>query len=216
MAKREKGLKTKKIPQATVTRLPIYLRYLKELMASGVDVVSSSDLAELAGGNGPQLRKDLSFLGEFGTRGVGYDVGLLATQIADFMGLKRARNVAIIGAGRIGTALVKYKGFVEKGFPILAVFDSDPNKIGLTVDGLKVRSLGDLKEALKSENIEICVIATPAPKAQEALDGFAEAGIKAVLNFAPVSLKVPEGVTLRQIDLAVEMQILSFLSELGA
>ncbi len=212
---KERQAKLKKIPQATVTRLPIYLGYLNELMAKGVEVVSSSELAELAGGNGPQLRKDLSFLGEFGTRGVGYDTALLASQISDFMGLNRTRKVAIIGAGRIGTALLKYKGFSNKGFVISAIFDPDPSKIGLKIDDLKVKGLDQLEETLSENGIEVCIIATPAVKAQAILDRLIEAGIKAVLNFAPVSLKAPKDVTVRQIDLAVEMQILSFLSELN-
>lgn len=212
---KDRASKARRIPQATLTRLPIYLRYLHELLQSGTEFISSSELAELAGGNGPQLRKDLSFLGEFGTRGVGYQIGPLAFQISEFMGLNRTRRVAVIGVGRLGTALIKYKGFADKGFLILSAFDPDLKKIGHMIEDIKIEGMDRLKEVLKEKDITICIIATPASRAQEVMEVLIQAGIKAVLNFAPVSLKAPKDVTVRQIDIAIELQILSFMSELS-
>ena len=204
----------KMIPAATVTRLPVYLRYLNELTQKGIQVISSHDLAELAGGNGPQLRKDLSYLGELGTRGVGYEVKDLARQISKFMGLDREQLAAIIGAGKLGTALLHYKGFAEKGFRIRAIFDVDLQKVGKKIDGLFINDIEDLEKVVKEEKIEICIITTPASEAQKVVDRVVSCGISAVLNFAPVSLKVPDGIIVRQIDLSVELQILSFYKTL--
>jgi len=212
---REKKIKEKKIPQAAIIRLPIYLRYLNELAQEGINVISSNELAELAGSNGPQLRKDLSYLGEFGTRGVGYDVERLAHYISSFMGLNKEQSVAIIGAGKLGTALCRYKGFAEKGFKICVIFDDDPNKIGKNIDDLLIEDIKNLEKELKEKNVEICIMAVPASQAQNIADKLVLYGINAILNFAPISLKVPENVVTRQIDLSVELQILSFFKVLA-
>ena len=206
--------KKKMVPAVTITRLPVYLRYLNELARKGIPVISSHDLAELAGGNGPQLRKDLSFLGELGTRGVGYDVKELAHQISKFMGLDREQSVVIIGAGKLGTALLRYKGFAEKGFKIRAILDTDLQKVGKKIDDLLINDVENLERVIKEEKIEICIITTPASEAQKVADRVVSCGISAILNFAPVSLKVSDEVVVRQIDLSVELQILSFYKTL--
>ncbi|MDO8885930.1 redox-sensing transcriptional repressor Rex [Candidatus Oleimmundimicrobium sp.] len=206
--------KKKTIPAATVNRLPMYLRYLKELAQKGDTVISSYDLAELAGGNGPQLRKDLSYLGELGTRGVGYDVESLIHQISEFMGLNKEQSVAIIGAGKLGTALFGYEGFAEKGFKICAIFDTDLQKVDQKINGLFISDIKDLERIVGEKKIEICIITTPASEAQKVADKAVSSGINAILNFAPVSLKMPDRVVVRQIDLSIELQILSFYKAL--
>lgn len=203
-------MKKEKIPKATIARLPLYLRSLSELAEKGVPVVSSYELAELSGGNAAQLRKDLSYFGEFGTRGVGYDVEHLLYQISKFLGLTRDRNIAIIGMGRLGPALLGYQGFKEKGFKITAVFDNDIRKIGKKLNNIEVLDIDLMEGVIKEENIEIGVITVPAVAAQQVANRLVAAGIKAILNFAPTKIEVPEDVTLRQVDLAVELQILSY------
>jgi redox-sensing transcriptional repressor len=209
----EDKLKREKIPKATIARLPLYLRSLSELAEKGVPVVSSYELAELAGGNAAQLRKDLSYFGEFGTRGVGYDVGHLLYQISKFLGLTRERNAAIVGMGKLGPALLAYRGFGEKGFKIVAVFDNDIRKIGKMIDGLEILDIDSVEQEVKEKRIEIGIITTPASAAQLTANKLVAAGVKAILNFAPVTVVVPSDVVLRQVDLAVELQILSFHHE---
>lgn len=176
-------------------------------------VVSSYELAELAGGNAAQLRKDLSYFGEFGTRGVGYDVNHLLYQISKFLGLTRERSVAIVGMGKLGPALLAYRGFREKGFKVVSVFDNDVRKIGKKIDSLEIQDVDFLEREVKDKNIDIGIITTPALAAQHIANKLVAAGIKAVLNFAPVTIVVPPEVILRQVDLAVELQILSFHQE---
>lgn len=206
-------MKRERIPKATIARLPLYLRSLSELVEKGVPVVSSYELAELAGGNAAQLRKDLSYFGEFGTRGVGYDVNHLLYQISKFLGLTRERNVAIVGMGKLGPALLGYRGFKEKGFKVVSVFDNDMRKIGKKIDGLEIQDVDFLEREVKDKNIDIGIITTPALAAQHIANKLVAAGIRAVLNFAPVTIVVPPEVILRQVDLAVELQILSFHQE---
>lgn len=206
-------MKRERIPKATIARLPLYLRSLSELAEKGVPVVSSYELAELAGGNAAQLRKDLSYFGEFGTRGVGYDVNHLLYQISKFLGLTRDRNVAIVGMGKLGPALLGYWGFKEKGFKIVSVFDNDMRKIGKKIDGLEIQDVDFLEREVKDKNIDIGIITTPALAAQHIANKLVAAGVKAILNFAPVTIVVPPEVILRQVDLAVELQILSFHQE---
>lgn len=206
-------MKRERIPKATVARLPLYLRSLSELAEKGVPVVSSYELAELAGGNAAQLRKDLSYFGEFGTRGVGYDVNHLLYQISKFLGLTRERNVAIVGMGKLGPALLAYRGFREKGFKVVAVFDNDMRKIGKKIDGLEIQDVDFLEREVKDKNIDIGIITTPALAAQHIVNKLMAAGVKAILNFAPATIIVPPEIILRQVDLAVELQILSFHQE---
>ncbi len=203
-------MKKEKIPKATIARLPLYLRSLSELAEKGVLVVSSYELAELSGGNAAQLRKDLSYFGEFGTRGVGYDVENLLYQISKFLGLTRDRSVAIIGMGKLGPALLGYRGFKEKGFKVVAIFDNDMRKIGNKIGDLEIIDLDLLEKVVKEKNIEVGVITTPAPAAQRIANLLVAAGIKSILNFAPAKIEVPSGVALRQVDLSVELQILSY------
>jgi redox-sensing transcriptional repressor len=203
----------RRIPEATVTRLPVYLRILYELAADHVANVSSERLAELAGVNAAKVRKDLSYLGSYGTRGVGYDVEYLLYQMSRELGLTRDWPVVIVGAGNLGQALANYGGFGERGFPVAALVDVDPAKVGTLVSGTLVRHLDDLPDIVPAKGGTIGVIATPAAAAQQAADRLVRAGVTSILNFAPVVLTVPRGVSLRKVDLAVEMQILSFYQQ---
>lgn len=198
------------VPAATVARLPLYLRCLEELEADAVDTVSSSRLAELAGVNAAKLRKDLSHLGSYGTRGVGYRVHHLLRSIRFELGLDEQSPVVVVGLGNLGQALVNHAGFGERGFPIVAVFDVDPAKVGQRVSGQVVEHLDNLERAVKELSARTAIITTPVDAAQDATDRVIEAGITSVLNFAPTVVVVPEGVALRQVDLALELQILSY------
>lgn len=198
------------IPDATVSRLPIYQRVLGDLQAAGTATVSSEDLAELAGVNAAKARKDLSFLGSYGIRGVGYEVDYLLFQIRNALGLTQQWPVAIIGVGNLGRALADYGGFTSKGFPVAALVDDDPAKIGTEHVGLVIRPLADLDELVADLGVAIGVIATPSAGAQRVADLLVSAGVTSILNFAPAVLSVPDHVHLRQVDLSVELQILSF------
>jgi redox-sensing transcriptional repressor len=198
------------LPEATVARLPEYLRALHHLADAGNDTVSSEGLAGAAGVNSAKLRKDLSHLGSYGTRGVGYDVALLIDQIEYVLGLTQRRGVALVGVGNLGHALAGYAGFASRGFRIAALFDADPARVGELINGLVVRHIGDLQEVADAEAIAIGVIATPAAAAQTVADQLVSAGVTSILNFAPCVLSVPEGVDVRKVDLAIELQILSF------
>ena len=193
-----------------MARLPEYLRALHHLAEAGNDTVSSEGLAAAAGVNSAKLRKDLSHLGSYGTRGVGYDVGLLIEQIELVLGLTKRRAVALVGVGNLGHALAGYAGFGTRGFRIAALFDADPRRVGEVINGLVVRDIADLAEVVAAEEISIAVIATPAHAAQAVADLLVAAGVTSILNFAPCVLNVPEGVDVRKVDLAIELQILSF------
>jgi redox-sensing transcriptional repressor len=198
------------LPEATVARLPEYLRALHHLSEAGNDTVSSEGLAAAAGVNSAKLRKDLSHLGSYGTRGVGYDVALLIDQIEYVLGLTQRRSVALVGVGNLGHALAGYAGFGTRGFRIAALFDADPSRVGEQINGLVVQHIDDLAEIAAAEAIAIGVIATPATAAQVVADRLVAAGVTSILNFAPCVLAVPEGVDVRKVDLAIELQILSF------
>jgi redox-sensing transcriptional repressor len=198
------------IPEATVGRLPLYLRSLVEIAASGYTSVSSDELAEAAGVTAAKVRKDLSFLGSYGTRGVGYDVAYLIHQVRRELGLTQDWPIAIIGIGNLGHALANYRGFGERGFRVAALVDVDPDTVGERVGDLTVRHLRDLPELVAEEGVAIGIIATPAATVQEVADAMVAAGIRSILNFAPAVVTVPTGVTLRKVDLAVELQILAF------
>jgi redox-sensing transcriptional repressor len=198
------------LPEATVARLPEYLRALHHLSEEGHDTVSSEGLAAAAGVNSAKLRKDLSHLGRTGTRGVGYDVTLLIDQIEQVLGLTHRRGVALVGVGNLGHALAGYAGFGSRGFRIAALFDADHGRVGEQINGLVVRHIDELPEVVLQEQISIAVIATPAHAAQHVADRLVAAGVRSVLNFAPCVLNVPEGVDVRKVDLAIELQILSF------
>jgi redox-sensing transcriptional repressor len=198
------------LPEATIARLPEYLRALHHLAEAGNDTVSSEELAAAAGVNSAKLRKDLSHLGSYGTRGVGYDVALLVEQIEHVLGLTQRRAVALVGVGNLGHALAGYAGFASRGFRIVALLDSDPARIGEVINGLVVRHIDDLPEIAAKEHIAIGVIATPASAAQIVATKLVAAGVTSILNFAPCVLSVPDGVDVRKVDLAIELQILSF------
>jgi redox-sensing transcriptional repressor len=200
-----------RVPEATVARLPIYLRALLGLADADLTVVSSEELAAAAGVNSAKVRKDLSQLGSYGTRGVGYDVTHLVHEISRELGLTRPRSVAIVGIGNLGHALAGYGGFAPRGVRIGALLDADPARIGEVINGLTVRSVDELEAAVRAEEITIGVIATPVDSAQPTCDRLVNAGVRSILNFAPVTLVVPPDVDIRKVDLSVELQILSFL-----
>jgi redox-sensing transcriptional repressor len=198
------------VPEATVARLATYLRVLGELGDGTVATISSEELAVAAGVNSAKLRKDLSYLGSYGIRGVGYDVSTLSDEIARTLGITVHRSVALIGVGNLGQALAGYDGFVSRGFRIAALLDASPELIGRTVRGLVVRDIADLADVVAEQQITIAVLATPAEVAQQVCDKVVAAGVTSILNFAPVVLCVPSHVDLRKVDLAAELQILSF------
>jgi redox-sensing transcriptional repressor len=203
----------RRIPDASVARLPVYLRALYELMGEQISNVSSERLAEMAGVNAAKVRKDLSYLGSYGTRGVGYDVEYLLYQMNRELGLTKQWPIIIVGAGNLGSALANYGGFDERGYPVAGVVDIDPAKVGLDVHGVTIRHLDDLAEMVHGEGSCIGVIATPPAAAQDAADRLVRAGVRSILNFAPVVLNVPPEVSVRKVDLAVELQILSFYQQ---
>ena len=196
------------IPGATVARLPVYLRALGALAATGVDTVSSEELAEAAGVRSAKLRKDLSYLGSYGVRGVGYDVVRLREEIARELGLQHDWSVAIVGMGNLGHALAAYSGFATRGFRVAWLVDEDPAIIGRTIAGLTVISFDDLTS--EPPQGVIGVIATPPTAAQAVADRLVGMGVHSILNFAPCVLNVPDGVEVRKVDLATELQILAF------
>ncbi|MBS2965062.1 redox-sensing transcriptional repressor Rex [Actinocrinis puniceicyclus] len=198
------------IPEATVARLPVYLRALRALAERGTATASSEELAAIAGVNSAKLRKDLSYLGSYGTRGVGYDVEYLVYQISRELGLSQDWPVAIIGIGNLGHALANYGGFVSRGFRIAALLDADPRLSGNRVAGLVIRHIDELDEAIAENGISIAVIAVPPDAAQDVANRLVAAGITSILNFAPAVVTVPDGVSLRKVDLSVELQILAF------
>ncbi|HET8593631.1 MAG TPA: redox-sensing transcriptional repressor Rex [Intrasporangium sp.] len=200
----------REIPDATVARLPEYLRTLTTLAEEGVASVSSEELAASVGVRSAQLRKDLSHLGSYGVRGVGYEVETLALEITRALGLTQNWPVAIVGMGNLGHALASYSGFVTKGFHIVALFDDDPALIGERVGDVTIRPSGDIEECARELGIAIGVIATPAPAAQTVCDALVKSGVQAILNFAPSLLSVPAGIDVRRVDLSTELQILAF------
>ena len=204
---------SRSIPEASVARLPLYLRALVDMAERGTHTVSSETLAAVSGVNSAKIRKDLSHLGSYGTRGVGYDVEYLIHQISRELGLTQSWAVAIVGIGHLGMALANYSGFAERGFRIAALIDVDPAKVGLLVGGLEVAHIDDIERIVKEEEISIAILAVPPAVAQDVCDRLCAAGITSVMNFAPAVLQVPEGVSLRKVDLSIELQILSFYEQ---
>jgi len=196
-----------------VARLPVYLRTLVEVNAEQVATISSERLAELAGVNAAKVRKDLSYLGSYGTRGVGYDVEYLLFQMSRELGLTKDWPVVIVGIGNLGAALANYGGFSDRGFPIAALVDADHRKVGQKLGDITIRHLDDLPAIAAEHQIAIGIIATPAAVAQDVADRMVAAGISSVLNFAPAVISVPDTASLRKVDLAVELQILSFYQQ---
>jgi len=201
---------SRRIPEATVARLPVYLQILVDQADDGVASISSEGLADLAGVNAAKVRKDLSYLGSYGTRGVGYEVEYLVYQIRRELGLDHDWPVVIVGAGNLGQALAGYGGFNQRGFPVAGIVDIDDDKVDTVVGGARVRPLDELAQIVAANQLSIGVIATPPSAAQDAADRLVKAGITSILNFAPVVLSVPTGISVRKVDLAVELQILSY------
>ena len=202
------------IPEATVARLPVYLRSLVELAEAKTTTVSSERLAEMAGTNAAKVRKDLSYLGSFGTRGVGYDVEFLLYQIRRELGLTQDWPVVIVGLGNLGHALANYRGFSARGFRVVALVDADADKVGERVGPLRVRHLDELPTIAATDGpIAIGIITAPASAAQDVADRLVGVGTTSILNFAPVVLSVPEGIPVRKVDLSIELQILSFYQQ---
>ena len=204
------GHNTQGIPEATIARLPLYLRVLYACAEQGIATVSSEELAAAAGVNSAKLRKDLSHLGSYGTRGVGYDVDYLVYQVSRELGLTQDWPVVIVGAGNLGRALANYGGFASRGFRVAAVLDADPAVIGSEIAGHTVDSADRIEQVVARHRVSIGVIATPAAAAQDVCDRLVAAGVMSILNFAPVVLSVPLGVDVRKVDLSIELQILAF------
>jgi redox-sensing transcriptional repressor len=203
-------MKPMKIPEKTVTRLSIYLRCLEELEATGVASISSRQLAERFGLNSAQVRKDLAYFGQFGVRGLGYYIAELKHNLERILGLKQDWEVALVGVGNLGSALIAYKGFQARGFKIGMAFDADPAKVGQAVGDVQITEVAKLVSAVRRKKVKIAVLAVPATAAQSAADLLVEAGVTAILNFAPIQLTVPEGVKVQNVDLSVLLKTLSY------
>ena len=201
----------RKIAESTVRRLSLYLRFLEEFEAQGGRTMSSEALASRGGTTSAQVRKDLSFFGSFGKRGLGYGVHELRVKLREILGLDRRYRVVVVGAGKIGTALVQYRGFRERGFDLVALYDVDPAKIGRKWNGLSVRDAAHLERELRHERADIAAVVTPAEAAQAVTDRLVACGVTAILNFAPVQLRVPERVVVKTVNLVLELEALSYL-----
>src|SRR5579859_111399 len=200
----------RKISESTVRRLSLALQYLVLTQEQGRTTVSSEELARRSGATSAQVRKDLSFFGSFGKRGMGYEVPALITRLREILGLERAYRVVLVGAGKIGGALIHYEGFRRRGFEVSAIYDRDPKKIGSRSNGLVVRDVKQLEADLKKEPTDIGIVVTPGDAAQEVADRLVRAGVKALLNFAPVQLKVPRDVEVKTVNMAQELEALSY------
>ena len=200
----------RKVAESTVRRLSLYLRFLEEFEEQGIDTVSSGALASRGGTTSAQVRKDLSFFGSFGKRGLGYPVPELAERMRGILGLKRRYRVGMIGAGKIGSALVQYRGFKQRGFDIVAIFDSDPSKIGRQWNGLTVQDISGLEKEVGREPLDMAVLVIPGDVAQAVTDRLVRLDVKAILNFAPVQLTVPDDVVVKTVNLALELETLSY------
>lgn len=200
----------RKISDSTVRRLSLYLRTLEDSRRSGILTISSQDLAQESGTTPAQVRKDLSFFGSFGKRGLGYSVPELVGRIRGILGLEREWRVLVVGAGRIGTALAGYPGFATEGFQVVALADTDPAKVGVESEGIPVRDASDLAGVVRDTGAEIAIVATPGASAQSVVDRLVEAGVRAILNFAPVKIRVPAGVVVKTVNMAHELEGLSY------
>lgn len=204
------SLKALKIPEATIVRLSVYSRFLEHADKKGIITISSGEIAEGVGVSPAQVRKDLAYFGEFGTRGVGYNVKDLLHHTLKILGLNGKWSVVVLGAGNLGSALVSYRGFRERGFNIVGVFDNDLTKIGKRIMDLEVMGTEKLEQVIKEHNAQIGVITVPASVAQDVVNQLVKAGVRAILNFAPTVINVPDGVEVRDMDLATRLEILTF------
>ena len=200
----------------TVRRLSVYTRCLLQLEEDGVKTVSSQDLAERFNLNSAQVRKDLAYFGEFGVRGIGYYVSSLKAELQRILGLDREWPVALVGFGNLGSALFHYRGFGRQGFRIAVIFDDDPAKVGREVDGVPIFSTRDLAREIQARRVQMAIVAVPAEAAQSVADQLVAAGIKAVLNFAPARIRLPRDVRLKDVDLSIELETLSFYLAKGS
>lgn len=200
----------KRIAESTVRRLSLYLRYLEEFEGRGLATISSDELAARGGTTSAQVRKDLSFFGSFGKRGLGYSVPELSGRLREILGLGKEWRVIIVGAGKIGGALAHYRGFRQRGFLVTAVYDADAAKVGSRFESFTVRDMARLQEDIRREPVDIAVISVPAEVAQRVVDDVVRAGIRAILNFAPVQLHVPDDVSVKTVNMAMELEGLSF------
>lgn len=203
-----------RVPEISISRLSLYLRALKAISEGGNQTISSYELAKETGMSPDKVRKDLSYFGQFGRRGIGYSVNELTESITQILGLNKHWNVAICGAGNLGSALAAYKGFAKMGFKIVAVFDNDPKKIGKSWGKAKIFHPEQIPQVAKEKKIEIAIITVPVDTAQSVIDKFVKAGIKAILNFAPVKLSLPRDVKLRNVDLSMELVGLTYFLSL--
>lgn len=200
----------KRIADSTVRRLSAYLRFLEDFEDRGLSTISSEELARRGGTTSAQVRKDLSFFGSFGKRGLGYSVPELAVRLREILGLGREWKVIIIGAGKIGAALVQYRGFKQRGFHILAAYDSNREKVGTSLEGIPVRDISQLERDVSRDAPDIAVVTVPSESAQGVVDRVVKAGIRAILNFAPTQIQVPGDVTVKTVNMAMELEGLSF------
>ena len=205
------GALSRRISETTVRRLSLYLGILEEVERGGTDTISSEELAGRAGTTAAQVRKDLSLFGSFGKRGLGYAVPQLAIGLREILGLNRSWRVALVGAGRMGSALFEYPGFRRRGFEIVAVLDSDPGKHGVSWGGVSVRDTADLEEVLRSEGVEMVILAVPAEAVPGVLNRVVAAGVKGILNFGPMQLRVPADVAVQDVNMVMELEALSFV-----
>lgn len=203
-------MKALKIPEATIIRLSVYSRFLEQADQKGIVTISSGEIADGVAVSPAQVRKDLAYFGEFGTRGVGYNVKDLLKQTLKILGLNGRWSVVVIGAGNLGSALVTYRGFRERGFDLVGVFDNDLTKIGKRIMDMEVMGIEKIEEVVKAQNVKIAIITVPANVAQEVADELVKAGVKAILNFAPTVISVPNNVEVRDIDLSTRLEILTF------
>lgn len=200
----------KRIADSTVRRLSAYLRFLEDFEHRGLTTISSEELAKRGGTTSAQVRKDLSFFGSFGKRGLGYSVPELAGRLREILGLGKEWRVIIVGAGKIGAALAQYRGFRQRGFNILAAYDNNPEKVGRRLEGIQVRDIGQLERDIQREHPDIVVLTVPAEEAQSLVDRVVQSGVKAILNFAPTQLHAPSDVSVKTVNMAMELEGLSF------
>ena len=200
----------KRIADSTVRRLSAYLRFLEDFEHRGLTTISSEELAKRGGTTSAQVRKDLSFFGSFGKRGLGYSVPELAGRLREILGLGKEWRVIIVGAGKIGAALAQYRGFRQRGFSILAAYDNNPDKIGRRLEGIPVRNIEQLEDDILRDHPDIVVLTVPAEEAQSLVDRVVQSGVKAILNFAPTQLHAPPDVSVKTVNMAMELEGLSF------
>ncbi len=202
---------TDDVSEFTTARLSIYIRCLAELEKQGVKTISSQEMADKFHLNSAQIRKDLAYFGDFGVRGIGYEVKALRSQLKQILGLNQKRNIGIIGAGNLGRALSAYKGFSKEGFEVVALFDNNKNKIGTVAKaGHKIYDIENLSEIAEDLDIEICIVTVPASSAQDVIDAVGESNVKAVLNFAPAQTKKPDGIIVKNVDMKIQLEGLAY------